>query len=301
MPIRASIIVPTHNRRDMFLRLLDSLLQQTLSCQDYEIIVVCDGVTDGTDTVLRSLRQKHPNLQSIEQQNAGPAAARNAGAKAARGACLAFTDDDCVADPGWLSNLIAPFDDPQVVAVEGRTITIPAERTPLTQQVESSGDLGVLATCNAACRRDVFEQLGGFAEKFPFPHNEDADLAWRLEKVGQIHYAPDALIVHPPRPEGFLKKVSWVGHLESEFLLFSRNPSAYRKHRSLSPWVTIYWKMFVVWQCRTARSALKFLLIRFSPRYFGITIALVLARWWKLIQLFPRFLQASRSARRALD
>lgn len=295
MSARVSVIIPTHNRRDFLLKLLDSLWQQNLPAQAYEVIVVCDGVTDGTNIALRNLCGAHPNLRVIEQQNAGPAVARNAGARVAQGTYLAFTDDDCIAEPDWLSHLIPPFDDPEVVAVEGRTTTIVSERTPLTHQIESNGNLGVMPTCNAACRRETFARLGGFAEGFPFPHNEDADLAWRLETLGRIHYAADAVIVHPPRPEGFFKKVAWVSYLESEFMLFSRNPSAYRKHRSSSPWITIYWKIFVVGQIYSLRSALKQLLIRFSPRYFFIITGLVFAQWWRLLRLYPTFRRAARS------
>jgi len=274
--------------------LLESLLQQSVPSEMYEVIVVCDGVTDGTNQQVRALCQKHSQLRLVELPQGGPAAARNAGARIAQGKYLAFTDDDCLASREWLGKLIEPFEDSECIGVEGQTTTNPAERTPLTHQMESTGSLLVMPTCNAAYRRDAFEHLGGFEEGFPFPHNEDVDFAWRLRSLGKVSYAPEALIIHPPRPESFAKKALWVRYLESEFLLFARNPSAYRKHRSPSPWVTIYWRVFVIYQLHYCRTALGYLINRHRPDYSAITIALMFARWWNLIRFFPRYLRAAR-------
>jgi GT2 family glycosyltransferase len=147
-------------------------------------------------------------------------------------------------------------------------------------------------TCNAACRRDVFEKIGGFDEQFSFL-NEDADFGWRLESAGEVCYAPDALVIHPPRPETFAKKARWVRHLESEFLLFARNPAAYRKHRSRSPWLFIYWRIFVVNHLREFKPAAGDILIRARPDYCAIRLALIAVRMWHLIRLFPRLRYAS--------
>lgn len=293
-PLRVSVIIPTHNRRELLLQLLESLLRQTLPREEFEIIVVCDGVTDGTPDKVRELAQKHSHLRLVEQTQGGPAAARNAGAKSAKAGLLAFTDDDCVATPEWLRAIIEPFDRIDVVAVEGRTSSIEAEFTPLTHQVVGEGKSNTMPTCNAACRREAFEQLGGFAVEFPFPHNEDADLAWRLEQRGIIFYEAKAVIIHPPRPEGFKKKVLWVRYLESEFLLFARNPDTYRKYRGASPWQTIYWNEFVISQFKMLKSSAKFLIRRRQPKYFAIGTGIVFARWIKLVSLYPNFLRASR-------
>jgi GT2 family glycosyltransferase len=296
--MQISVIVPTHNRRVLLLRLLDSLLRQTLCADDYEVIVVCDGATDGTAEQVRTLCREHSRLHLVEQPQRGPAVARNAGARIAQGRYLAFTDDDCIVSREWLEKLIESLKESGIVGSMGRTTTIVSEITPLTHQMVSDhSSIFVMATCNAAYRRDAFEQLRGFDEGFQFPHNEDADFAWRLESLGKVSYAPDALVVHPPRPETFTNKALWVRFFESEFLLFSKNPNAYRKHRSPSPWSTIYWKVFVVSQFQSAKSALRYIFFRFRPDYFAIAIALIIARWWILILLFPRFLRAARRVR----
>lgn len=297
MNIQISVIVPTHNRKDLLLRLLDSLLQQNLPLEAYEIIVVCDGVTDGSSEAVASLCRRHPCLRRVEHEQRGPAAARNAGAKVANGRYLAFTDDDCVVTREWLKELVHTLDRFEVVGVEGRTVTIGSLCTPLTHQMESEGRAFVAPTCNVAYRRDAFEEIGGFDERFPFAHNEDADLAWRIEALGPIRYAPAALVIHPPRPESFKKMALWVRGFECEFLLCAKNPSAYRKYRSRSPWVTIYWKVLVDSNFQRAKAAIKDTLLRRRPDYSLVGLALIIARIWILIALYPRFLRASRKSR----
>jgi GT2 family glycosyltransferase len=291
--VQVSVVVPTYNRKHLLLALLDSLRSQTIAPETFEIIVVCDGGTDGTSEEVAGLAANDARIHLIQQQQGGPAAARNAGARAAKGQFIAFTDDDCVASPHWLEKLIEPFAGPETVAVQGKTITDLALVGPLTHQVVNESQSYVMPTCNVAYRRDLFVQMGGFDERFLFL-NEDVDLGWRFETTGRISFAPDALIIHPPRKETFSKKARWVRFLESEFLLFYKDPVKYRKHRGLSPWWTIYWNVFVLLQMRSLKSSLKFVFVRFRPDYFCLTVALVLARWWNLICYYRYFLRAAR-------
>lgn len=299
MDVQVSVIIPTHNRKDLLLRLLDSLLQQTLPPEAYEIIVVCNRVTDGSDEAVKLLSQQHSRVRCINQPDGGPAAARNAGAKAAKGRYLAFTDDDCVASRTWLHALVTTLDCSDAVGVEGRTITDTSRCTPLTHQMESNGTAFVAPTCNVAYRRAAFEEVNGFEEQFPFAHNEDADLAWRIEALGPVRYLPSALVIHPPRPESFRKRLLWVRYFESEFLLWARNPGAYRRYRSRSPWITIYWKILVDSNFQRAKAAVKDTVFRGRPDYSLIQVAMILARSCYLIGLFPRFLRASKAAQKS--
>jgi len=293
MPVRVSVIVPTHNRRELLLRLLESLFRQRLAAEEFEIVVVCDGVTDGTIQSVRTLCERHPRLRLIEQAQAGPGAARNTGARAARGHYLAFTDDDCIAGECWLEQILLAFEKNDAVAVQGKTTTDRLTRTPLTHQMEVlSSWPAALPTCNAGYRKDVFDKVGGFDESFRFPHDEDADLAWRVEELGKIVFAPDAQIIHPPRRDGFWRRARWLRGLESEFLLFYKNKDKYRKYVSPSPWWTIYWKVCVIGQIHLAKSSCRYLLRPFRPDYFIVGIGLLLARWFNLIRFFPDYLKA---------
>src|SRR4051794_15837438 len=105
----------THNRRDRLIAMLDSLRAQTLARDRFEVIVVDDASTDGTkEELTRQAARGDLDLKLIRREKAGgPATARNEGWRAASADLVAFTDDDCVAVPGWLeAGLAAHSDEP---------------------------------------------------------------------------------------------------------------------------------------------------------------------------------------------
>jgi len=288
-----SVVVPTFNRQDELHRLLESLWQQTLSRSQFEVIVASDGSTDGTVEMVRKLQSRQWNLKLLQLPNGGPATARNSGAQVARGYYVAFTDDDCVATPDWLLEMLAAFQRTGAIGLQGRTTTDRLARTPLTHQIEVLSHWpAAVPTCNAAYRKEVFERVGGFDVGFRFAHNEDADLAWRVEDFGVIAFAPNMHVIHPPRRDKFWKRARWVRFLESDFYLYYKNPVKYRKYISPSPWWTIYWKFFIMDQIELVKLCFKCLLTPFRPYQFISGIGLVLARSFNLIRFLPEFWKA---------
>lgn len=93
-----SVIIPTFNRAAFLREALDSVFAQTV--QPCEVIVVDDGSKDNTESVVKEMQAAHPSLRYLPQKNAGPAAARNTGMKAATGHWLAFLDSDDL----WVSD-----------------------------------------------------------------------------------------------------------------------------------------------------------------------------------------------------
>ena len=93
--MKLSIVIPTHNRRHSLAQCLRSLAAQSFSAEEYEIIVVADGCTDGTEELLRSLKPACA-FRWISQANLGQPAAMNAGVAAAIGDIVIFIDDDIV-------------------------------------------------------------------------------------------------------------------------------------------------------------------------------------------------------------
>lgn len=89
---RISIIIPVYNSKDYLVNCIDSILAQTF--EDFEVILVDDGSTDGSDTLCDNLAAQDPRIQVIHQSNGGTSAARNAGINAARGDYLTFVDND---------------------------------------------------------------------------------------------------------------------------------------------------------------------------------------------------------------
>ena len=94
-----SIIVPTFNRKTELEQCVKSLLN--LTYKDYEIIIVDDGSSDGTEELIRGL---DANIVYIRQKNAGPAVARNTGIQHMKGEFAVFTDSDCIVDKKWLED-----------------------------------------------------------------------------------------------------------------------------------------------------------------------------------------------------
>ncbi len=100
--VRISLVIPMYNALDTLPRLLASIEAQTLPRDQYEVIIVDDGSTDGSGEIVR----RHSDIRLLSQQNRGPAAARNLGTRAATGVVIAYTDADCVLKPDWLAKHI---------------------------------------------------------------------------------------------------------------------------------------------------------------------------------------------------
>ena len=197
---RISVIVPTCNRNDALALCLDALAPgtQTLSASDYEVIVTDDGAADdGNDGARDMLRARYPWAIWTRGPRRGPAANRNHGACQARGAFVAFTDDDCLPTPAWLGAYAAAIAD-EIEVYEGPTWASGPLRAPfVVAPVNYEG--GLLWSCNMMVNRQTFEEMGGFDEGFPHASDEDTDFRERVKRADQaMLWVPDALIYHPP-------------------------------------------------------------------------------------------------------
>jgi GT2 family glycosyltransferase len=196
-----SVIIPTCHRNDLLALCLERLAPgaQTLDFDSYEVIVTDDG---SHATAEQMIAQRFPWARWVRGLRRGPAANRNNGARAAGGAWIVFTDDDCLPDRGWLEAFDAATKTSAVQVLEGRTYTETNSRGLFwTAPVNETG--GLLWSCNMAVRRELFFSLGQFDEKFPYPHLEDVDFRERLKSAGQpFVFRPDAGVFHPLRPVG---------------------------------------------------------------------------------------------------
>ena len=108
-PPEVSVVVATRDRAMLLEELLASLRRQTLPADRFEVLVVDDGSGDGTAALLAT-EERQGTLRTVatgHREAVGPAAARNAGWRAARAPVVAFTDDDCVVSPRWLEEGLA--------------------------------------------------------------------------------------------------------------------------------------------------------------------------------------------------
>jgi glycosyltransferase involved in cell wall biosynthesis len=170
---------------------------ESLQAQDYparEIIVVDDGSDDASLEVARGFDGVHV----LHQPNAGPGAARNAGAAVATGGLLAFLDADDVALPHKLSAQVAYLtDNPQVGCVLGRQEIdfVGIEQPEWMERDAVFGDLGGIGFTTAMIRREAFDAVGGFDPDRQLQGSEDRDLMIRLRAAGvTVEVLPDVVI-----------------------------------------------------------------------------------------------------------
>jgi GT2 family glycosyltransferase len=203
--IKASVVIPTYGRGASLQATLTALADQDF--QGFEVLVVDDGSPEpvGLEGWPAS---RGSELRCIRQENAGPAAARNRGAREARGQILAFTDDDCLPQPEWLSTLAAQIDSHPDALVGSLTFNGLKENPwSATSQLiidlvydhfnRNPENAYFLASNNIACRRDLFLELGGFDTEFSKAGAEDREFCDRLRMTGRpIHLVRRPLVEH---------------------------------------------------------------------------------------------------------
>ncbi len=194
-----SVIVPTCNRYEPLSKCLRALSPhlQGLSPETYEIIVTDDSV--GLEQKLR-LVADFPGVIWNQGPRRGPASNRNSGAKASKGDWLIFIDDDCIPNPELLSAYREGIaQNPQLRVFEGAILEErPQQRMDEEAPINKGG--GGLWSCNFMIKRDLFFELEGFCELFPFAAMEDVDLRERLKKKRIIFlFLPQASVIHPWR------------------------------------------------------------------------------------------------------
>lgn len=235
-----SVVVPTCGRTDLLNRCLDALSRQDLQATRYEIIVVDDGPRPHTRRLVerweRAMREKDLDVIYIANHGPhGPAAARNKGWRAAQASIIAFTDDDTVPTPGWLSNGLALFDE-TVHAVCGK-VEMPLPTTPTDYERDARHlETAEFVTANCFCRKEVLEFINGFDERFRFAWREDSDLHFRLLGLqANILSAPQAVVVHPVRPAPWGVSVSQQKKMIFDALLYKKHPLLYRQKIRAAP------------------------------------------------------------------
>ena len=194
-----SVIIPHLNQPAALARLLTSLRAQEPGDIPFEIIVA----DNGSRTPLPAAIIAQPGLNVVSETIPGPGPARNTGVFAARGKILAFTDCDCIVDPGWIAVIARHFASPDAAPVIGGEISI-ALRSATPDAIEAyesiygyrqrlyiARDL-YAASCNLAMRRSAFDRVGGFGGLYMA---EDRDWGVRAHALGISHeLVPDMRI-----------------------------------------------------------------------------------------------------------
>ncbi|MCO8126384.1 glycosyltransferase [Acidimicrobiia bacterium EGI L10123] len=198
-----AVVIPVHDGAGQITRTIDAVLGQ--STPPAEVVVVDNGSTDATAEVAR-----RAGARVVHEGRRGSYAARNAGVAATTSDTIAFTDADCVPDPGWVAAIERAFARDVAIDVVGGPVVAPIVRTAserwaearhvLDQQRswEAPSFLPFFATANAAWRRAALERIGGFDAALA--SGGDVDACWRLQRVGgHLAFAPDAVVIHAHR------------------------------------------------------------------------------------------------------
>ena len=206
MPPTFSVVIPTRDRPRRLRHCLEALAAIRYPDDAYEVVVVDDGSRTPLDPVVAPFRDRM-EVRLLRQENAGPAAARNAGVELASHDFMAFTDDDCAPDPDWLRPLAAELERFPKAMVGGRTVNVLANTYAGVSQdlidylyaYYRGGDAaGAFFTSNnMAVRKTVFRELGGFRTEFRLAAGEDRELSHRWSRSGRpLRYVPEAVVRH---------------------------------------------------------------------------------------------------------
>jgi glycosyltransferase involved in cell wall biosynthesis len=195
-----SVVVPVYNAQETLDACIDSLLGLDYPKDRLELVVVDNGSTDATPEILA---RRAGDVRVLRERKRGPAAARNAGVRAATGDVVAFTDADCVVDPRWLLELVAALGD-RGDRIVGGTIRATRPANPAERFGEQIHDHHVsieedrppyVITMNCSASLHGLRAHAQFDESFR--RCEDADLSYRLFQDGwSFAFAPDAVVYH---------------------------------------------------------------------------------------------------------
>jgi len=195
-----SIVIPARNGEATIAPCIEAVLAADYPPERREVIVVDNASTDRTP----ELASRHP-VRVIREPRPGVSRARNAGAAAARSEILVFLDADCIVEPTWLAELVAPFADPDVGCVAGGLEHLPPSTAAERQAVRMLGDWQSFAvssdppyvvTANAAFRRTAFDAVGGFDPRMRRAQDVDIGLRLHARTDLRVAHAPAAIARH---------------------------------------------------------------------------------------------------------
>ncbi|WP_048182368.1 glycosyltransferase family 2 protein [Methanosarcina sp. MTP4] len=208
-----SMVILSYNSREDLEECIPSLISQSYA--DFEIIVVDNASTDGSEEFIRA---NYPEIKVVQTgKNLGYPAGNNAGFEVAEGEYIVVVNPDTVADPEWLAELIKPLKSDSTITATTSKILIYYQKdrintcantnhhTGLTfcrglnkpaSEFNNCQEVGAVSGCSFAIRSDMLKDLNGFDPDF-FLYQEDADLSWRIRFAGgRIMYVPESVIYH---------------------------------------------------------------------------------------------------------
>lgn len=213
MNLLLSVIVCTYNRVDLLMEALQSLAGQTVDASLYEILIVDNNSTDGTQEAVRGFAARHPNCRYCLELSQGIAFARNRGYKEARADWVAYFDSDEIAPPAYLERMLHVIDTYPFDCFGGIYLPFYKYGKPkwFQDSYATNGQLldkvgvlktGEIAVGESAFKKSILEELGGFPTTLgmlgkKIGYGEESLLQVRMRKKGfVIGFDPELRVDH---------------------------------------------------------------------------------------------------------
>ena len=206
-----SIVVPVYNGKRFLKSCIDSLKNQNYD--NYEIIIVDDGSTDGSPELVTP-----PARLVSTSGRTGAGAARNLGAKSAKGSYLLFTDADVEAPRDWVKKTAQTIVEKNIKC-GGGGYAGPVENTFIQwfafeelawRRKNFHGEVETLVSNNLFCERELFEEFGGFPETYCVASSEDMEFSWQISRKRKLWWNKDNGVFHnfTPSVKAYLSQQS---------------------------------------------------------------------------------------------
>ncbi len=213
-----SVVIPTHNRPAELALLIDVLMRQQTDGVSYEVIVVDNNSREDTREVVdAALARGTPvALRYVREPRQGVSYARNTGVSHARSSLIAFLDDDGIPVPTWVRQMKRAFDEhPDIDCIGGRVRPLWSTPPPTWLTAADGGPIAIqdrpkaapadrdhasacLSSANLGCRREAFEEVGGFSPLYPRHQDREFELRlWRAGKRGLYLPIADVIVDVP--------------------------------------------------------------------------------------------------------
>ena len=226
---QVAVIVPAHRAEGTVGACIDGLRRQTLPAESFEVHVVDTGEDGTPELVAARAADWGGRLHCHVLAGSGPAAKRNLGAERASAPLLAFTDSDCVPDPGWLEAGVGRLGGGAAI-VQGPTLTHDGlAPPPFSHAIWIEGPSPLYESCNVMYEAAAFRAAGGFPDDLfaitDAPFGEDAELAWRVIRAGgTAAFEPGALVRHVVNPPDYRRHLRYQWQARFFPLLVARVP-----------------------------------------------------------------------------
>ena len=271
---KVSVIVPAYNEENHIKNCLDSILSLDYDPALIEVIVVDDGSTDSTASIISG----YGNVQIIKGAHKGPSAGRNLAISKANGEFIALTDADCVVPRNWIKDLVAHFEDDNIAAVGGTQI--PAQDSTdfevsvqkvfsalgfvagYGKKIAAPGSIDHNASCNVIYRKAVLMNVGGFDESL-WP-GEDVELDHKIKLKGLTLKQVPSVAVEHYRPRNIVQYRKMMNKYGAAQAYLVRKYGIFR----LLQWVPILMPLVLV--------TLVVLLLKYASIFFWLYPAMLL-------------------------